>query len=381
MTTSKTALYVHWPFCAQRCSYCDFRTFPYQEKRIPAYTEALQTELRLRGEQLGRPELSSLYFGGGTPSHIPTESLQAAMETIAAAFVVPKDIEQTIEMNPEEVSADRIVAYQSLGFNRVSLGIQTFDTRVAKDIGRGHTKEEGIRAVHALHDGGFANLSVDLMTGLPGQTMETLQRDFSVLAELPVSHLSVYSLTLAEHTHMHRRFLENPADFPDERKERRLAHEAARRAETLGFTRYEISNYAKPGKQSRHNLTYWKLNDYLGCGLSAASFLQGAHEKNTDSLAQYLERTAAHALPVSQREVLNPDELLAELLLTGLRLKEGISFAAITRRTGIVLEQEKAQQLSHWEKEGLLRVTKEGVVMTARGADLLDTVLVDLMRE
>lgn len=381
MTKNKIALYVHWPFCQVRCGYCDFRTFPYQEKRIPAYTRALQTELKLWSEELQRPVLQSLYFGGGTPSHIPLPYLKQVVQTIEAHFQVPDTIEKTMEMNPEDVSPKTVTGIRELGFQRVSLGIQTFDPKIARAIGRGHSREMARMAIRCLHEAGIHNLSVDLMTGLPGQTTATLAEDFREIAPLPIQHLSLYTLTLAPGTYLHRKYQEDPSGFPDEGEERRLFHFAARRAEALGYERYEIANFAKPGMQSLHNLAYWHLSDYIGAGLSAASFFQGTHERNTDSLREYLSLLAEDKRPTLERETLSPDEYLSELLLTGLRLREGIDFSVIAKRTGVELGKEKQSTLQALIENGYLRSTKKGVAVTAPGADILDTIIVNLMTE
>lgn len=376
---NKFALYVHWPFCHARCAYCDFRAFPYQEKRIPAYADALQKEIRLRRNETGEAVLSSLYFGGGTPSYIPLEYLSAAMQTIAAHFVLPKDREKTIELNPEDVTGPFTRAIYRMGFNRVSLGVQTFHTGLAECIGRRHTKEQAIQAVQTLQEEGFTNVSVDLMTGLPGQTKRTIAEDFALLRELNIPHLSVYALTLAEHTRMHQQFMEKPADFPDEDEERALAHFAAQEAEKIGLQRYEISNYAKEGYASQHNTSYWKLKDYIGIGLSAASYYRGSHEKNTDSLREYLQWIDRHRIPVIEREKLSNEQLYTELLLTGLRLKEGIRFSELRRRTGFSPETEKKEALVRLREGGLITFDDRRMGLTARGTDLLDTVLLELL--
>lgn len=380
MTKNKTALYVHWPFCSSRCSYCDFRAFPHQEKRIPAYAQALSEEIRLRKKTDGTDRLTSLYFGGGTPSHIPAAYLEAVMQTVTASFQIEAGAERTIEANPEDISPDFTARIHGLGFNRVSLGMQTFDSAIAAKIGRRHTKEDAVRAVRCLKENGIDNISVDLMTGLPGQTPDTVREDMQILATLPVTHLSVYALTLAPGTYLHRRHKENPTSFPDEAQERRMAHLAAREAEKAGLSRYEISNFSRPGKASRHNLTYWKLGSYTGVGLSAASYADGVHTKNTDSLRLYLERIAAGELPVEEEEILDTRALLLELLLTGLRLKEGVCLKEMYERTGIDLANEKQTVLRGWEARGMLQMRGSRIAVTGRGADLLDALLLDLMR-
>lgn len=379
MKINKLALYVHWPFCKSRCTYCDFRAFPYQEKRIVPYAEALSREIVLWGEKLGRPEITSLYFGGGTPSHIPGIWLEEVAQKIRTGFVVPENIEFTVEANPEDVNADFIRTLQIIGANRVSLGVQTFADAILAAIGRRHTGERAKQAVKELQDNGFRNTSLDLMTGLPGQTIQSIERDMQIVGELSNPHLSVYSLTIAKNTYMNRLFMQNPEGFPSEEFERELAHLVTRKAEEIGLLQYEISNYAKPGFQSVHNLTYWHLQNYLGAGLSAASFLEGTHYTNTDSLSAYQKALAENRLPVSQKEELTPHQLFTELLLSGLRLDEGIRFATLQERTGIDLRVQKMEEMLRHQANGLLYLEPEKIRLTQKGKDLMDTVLVDLI--
>lgn len=379
MKRNRLALYVHWPFCKSRCTYCDFRAFPHQEKRIEAYAKALGKEIEQWAKKLDHPELTTLYFGGGTPSYIPRELLDETVSCIRNSFTVPDAIEFTVEANPEDVDGSFVRTLREIGANRVSLGVQTFSDALLQEIGRVHTGDRAERAIRDLQHAGFSNLSIDLMTGLPGQTAESLDRDFDIVKKLSIPHLSVYSLTLAENTHMNRQYMEDPHRFPTEDRERELTHLATRRAKEMGLLHYEISNYARQGFESMHNLTYWHLENYLGVGLSAASFLDGVHYTNTESLAGYHKEIAENRLPIRIKEELTPEQLLAELLLSGLRLDEGIRFQKIEERTGIDLRKGKAHELQRHEKNGLLQVDREKIRLTSKGKDLLDTVLVDLI--
>lgn len=379
MKVNKTALYVHWPFCKSRCTYCDFRAFPYQEKRIAGYADALMREIALWGERLNHPEITTMYFGGGTPSYIPLPVLGQTVEQIHKAFRVPEGIEFTLEANPEDVDENFARRLPEMGINRVSMGVQTFSDDVLRSIGRLHSGEQAMDAVRTLQSAGIHNVTVDLMTGLPGQTRGSIERDFSIIDQLSIPHLSIYSLTLAEHTRMHRSFVEHPEDFPSEEEERELSHLATEFAQKIGLDQYEISNYAKPKRRSRHNLTYWHLENYLGVGLSAASLLQETHYTNTLSLQQYLEKVRTAQLPIAETERLTPEQFLTELLLSGLRLNDGIAYDQVHKRTGVDLPTAKREAIHRHQSGGLLQMNPEKLVLTPKGRDLLDTVLVDLI--
>lgn len=376
---NKFALYVHWPFCKARCTYCDFRAFPHQEKRIAAYAQTVREEVNLLAARIPEGEVTSLYFGGGTPSHVPAAELETTVRAIRAAFAVAPGAECTVEANPEDVTPAWAAQVRAMGFNRVSLGVQTFDETLLAAIGRTHDARQAETAVNVLRAAGMENLSLDLMVGLPGQTVEAVRRDMGRLSAIEPPHLSVYSLTVAEGTRMHRRLAEEPDAFPSEETERAMMHAVEEVAAAQGYLHYEISNFAKPGKESRHNLAYWRLQPYLGIGLDAAGYWNGAHYHNPASLRTYTERIRAGRTFLDEPEPLTAEQLATELLLTGLRLAEGISPEDVRRRTGIDLRAEKEAAAQGLMQQGLLTEQNGRWIATRKGRDLLDTILRELM--
>lgn len=376
---NKFALYVHWPFCKARCTYCDFRAFPHQEKRIAAYAETVREEIRLLAERIPEGEVTSLYFGGGTPSHVPTAELEATVRAIRAVFAMAPGAECTVEANPEDVTAAWAERVREMGFNRVSLGVQTFDDALLAEIGRTHSAQQAEAAVKALRAAGLENLSLDLMVGLPGQTVEAVRRDMERLCAINPPHLSVYSLTVAEGTRMHRRLAQEPDAFPCEETERDMMHAVEEAAAAHGYAHYEISNFAKPGKESRHNLAYWRMQPYIGVGLDAAGYWNSAHTQNPGSLARYTEEIRAGRTALDRAEPLTPEQMATELLLTGLRLAEGISPEEVHRRTGIDLRVEKAEEVRVFVEQGMMKEQDGRWIATRKGRDLLDVLLRALM--
>lgn len=361
------SLYVHWPFCKSRCTYCDFKAFPNQEKRMGEYTEALLREIDGVAFE-DNPIISTLYFGGGTPSHVPMDYLKRVRDALFNTYDCSALDEFTMEANPEDITEEWIQHAIAMGVNRVSLGVQSFDDRILAVIGRDHSGAQAVRAVQLLTAGGIDNISIDLMIGLPGQTMESVDRDLHHVATLPLQHVSVYSLTIAEKTRMHRQKVEG-MEFPSEKKEREMFHHTRTALEDLGFARYEIANFAQPGFESKHNLCYWHLNDYYGFGLAAASFIHGAHEKNTDVYQAYLRGEG------KEREVLSNASLYTEILLSGLRLTEGVNPEILAMRTGITPD---ATQINAFQDQGLLQAGTQ-LKCTTKGMDLMDQVLIGLM--
>ena len=349
------ALYVHIPFCESKCPYCDFNTYAGIELLMPAYAGALAREIEQWGAWLGRPTLASVFFGGGTPSYIPTVDLQRLMDTIRAAFDLPDEAEATLEANPGDCSLERLAAMRNAGFNRISVGVQSFDDAELATLGRRHDAARAAQAVRDARKAGFDNVSIDLMFGLPDQPVATWERSVAQAVRLETDHLSAYSLTLEPGTPLEAdvRLGRTPEPDPD------LAAEMYLRAQTTlaeaGMRQYEISNWARPGRASVHNLAYWRSLPYLGAGPGAHSYLygmgaldgSGVRFANVNPPRVYLERVNAwapdgplspdairaaaatgHCEPVSRRDA------MAETMMMGLRLNDGVADAAFRDRFG-----------------------------------------------
>ncbi|MBK8423367.1 MAG: radical SAM family heme chaperone HemW [Elusimicrobia bacterium] len=340
-----TGLYLHVPFCSVKCRFCDFAAYPGRRGEISRYLESLSKEIAQRAEENPR-SLDTLYVGGGTPSLLSGEEIGRLLAEVDRRFSKTPEFESSLECNPETLTVEKLEALRRAGVNRLSLGLQTTEDPLLKALGRSHDLRTFHGAYRAARDVGFGNLNIDLMYGLPGQTrtgwMDTVKR----VIDLAPEHVSAYALTVQEETYFHRSGV-----VPDDDLQADMYEEAADALIAAGFGHYEISNFAKPGRECRHNLRYWRNQDCLGAGVSAARYDGRTRRTNTDNLSVYLLAMEGGQTPVVEETALTEAERLGEDLMLGLRLAEGVApSAAAARLYGAALEEALA--------EGLLR--KEG---------------------
>lgn len=315
------SLYVHFPFCESKCHYCDFYSIGRERTRAG---DALRFEAALRREAeqaapLLAPRIDTIFFGGGTPSMTDPDSMARALEPLGLASRIHDQTEWTMEANPSSIDVDRMRGFRALGVNRVSMGVQAMRDELLHDLGRVHSREGALKALDAVFAAGFTNVSTDLLCGVPGQSLEDLDYAIGELTTRPISHLSCYLLTLPPHHRMY-------AQLPNE--DTQLAHllHIDRRLQEAGFAHYEISNFAKPGREARHNLRYWQGASYLALGPSAHSFDASTKRrwKNVSSLHLYCQNLETGKSVQEQEETLSPAQLELERWMLGLRLAEGI---------------------------------------------------------
>jgi oxygen-independent coproporphyrinogen III oxidase len=365
------SLYVHFPFCEAKCHYCDFYSLG-RERTRPGDADAFETALRKECERSGSrlaPELDTIFFGGGTPSMTPASSMRRALEPLRLGDRVTPRTEWTMEANPSSISVESMREYREFGVNRVSMGVQSMREDLLTKLGRVHSRDAAIRALNAVFEAGFENASVDLLCGVPDQGLEDLEEALSTLTAFPITHLSCYLLTLPKHHRMYR-------DLPNE--DTQLAHLMLidRWMKERGFEHYEISNYAKPGKEARHNLNYWKGSSYLGLGPSAHSFEAGEGKpgvrwKNVSSLHKYGQLLAAGESAVEWTEELTAEQKRLEDWMLALRLAEGFPENWLDTPT-------RRAHAGAFEREGLLETHPSlagRLRLTARGFALSDQVI------
>lgn len=359
------ALYIHIPFCLRKCSYCSFVSYPQRQGDIPAYLAALKKELSwlARGKRL-----RSIYFGGGTPSLLSARQLGDVLSAISSLGTVDKTAEITIEANPGTVSEPYLKTLRGLGVNRLSLGVQSLNDAELALMGRLHSVAEAREAVRFARNAGFTNLSLDLIYGLPGQTLADWQKTLRAAMAIAAEHLSLYCLTLEDGVPMWQAIKrgELPDIDPD------LCADQYEMAEDLlaesGYRHYEISNWARPGYECRHNLTYWYNSPYLGIGAAAHSSLDGQRRANTADIGKYLAAFANEAAPVLDlHEEIGAELQLAETAILGLRLEQGISTDDIQARFGIDLWHRYRQEISELVGAGLLECNSRCLRLTRRG--------------
>ncbi|MCL6564451.1 MAG: radical SAM family heme chaperone HemW [Firmicutes bacterium] len=369
-------LYVHIPYCRHRCSYCDFTIRVGQvEAEAPRYVKALLEEARGWREQLAIAEgPSSIYFGGGTPSLLPGPLLVELLEGLWRIFGRRAEAEVTVEANPDALAEASLWAWREAGVNRLSLGVQSFDAEVLRAMRRSHEVATVERVVSQARRAGFDNLNLDLIYGWPGQDLASWQATVEAAILLEPTHLSCYQLQIEPLTPLGRRVAAGQVMASDDDLVAAMAEWAERRLSAAGFTRYEISNYARPGFECRHNLLYWRLEPYLGLGVGAHSYWQGRRWWNLASLPTYLRRLDAGEAVREGLEELDRVEAMRQFLWLGLRELRGVrrgDFRARFGRDWGAVFPTPLRQLADW---GLLEEDAEGLRLTARGRDLANVV-------
>jgi oxygen-independent coproporphyrinogen-3 oxidase len=365
MVPRDIALYIHVPFCRRKCSYCSFVSYAYREADIPSYLQALQKELARRA---GGELVRSVYFGGGTPSLLTVQQLGDLIATIGSIFRVNRAAEISIEANPGTVNREYLAAIRELGVNRLSLGVQSLQDSELERLGRIHTADEAREAIRQARDAGFDNLNIDLIYGLPGQTLSDWRRTLDEAIVMRPEHLSLYALTLEEDTPM-REAIEAaslPGLDPDAAADQyELAGELLA---ANGYGHYEISNWATAGRECRHNLTYWRNLPYIGAGVAAHSCCDGHRLANTGSLDEYLAGFSGESWPAPEMdEEISPELALAETVILGLRLCEGIDPDDIYRRSEVDITARYRRPIEAMVGAGLLEQPGGRLRLTPRG--------------
>jgi oxygen-independent coproporphyrinogen III oxidase len=354
-------LYIHIPFCIRKCVYCDFYSLPYDELAAGKYVESLCRELSIRKKEAGR--LKSIFIGGGTPTLLSDDCFRYLFEALRRDFIFCDDIEVSVEANPGTVNPEKIANLLSIGVNRISRGIQSFRDGELKTLGRIHTADEALAAVHSLKSAGLANFSLDLIYGIPGQSPETWKETLSAAAGLSPTHISSYELTPEEGTPLFMSISSQAVRMPGEETVLDMYGCAIDFLQGRGFEHYEISNFALPGSRCRHNFNYWERGDYIGAGAGSHSFIKGVRSQNIADIAEYIRSLSGNIIPQTGKIRITEEESLKELIFLGLRKTEGIdSEDAIKVRpdfTSACTELIENGYLAY--SDGKLRLTRKGL--------------------
>ena len=378
------ALYIHWPFCLSKCPYCDFNS--HVRERIPQarMVAALRRELAFEATRIGARRLTSIFFGGGTPSLLDPENVALLIADARAAFAFEPDIEITLEANPTSVEAGRFAGYAEAGVNRVSIGVQSFDPQALKFLGREHSAAQAVTAIELARKI-FPRLSFDLIYARPGQTLDAWRAELTTAFSLAADHLSLYQLTIEEGTKFHTLYGRGEFTLPDEELAAAMYDETAQVAARFGLGAYEVSNYAMPGGESRHNLAYWRYQDYAGIGpgahgrltLGGALYATSRH-RAPEPWADLVEATGSGA---THENAVSAQERAREALLMGLRLSEGISLPRFAARTGSRLRDAVDPAILQAAiEEDYLTLTETHLTATTEGRKRLDALLPALAR-
>lgn len=320
-TMKKLAIYVHIPFCKQKCKYCDFTSFQDKEDKIGTYVDALIKEIISYKEKTKNYVVTSVYFGGGTPSFIDVKFIEKIFNSIKENYTLADDLEVTIEANPGTINLEKLKKYREIGFNRISFGVQAYQDRLLKEIGRVHSANDAIKGFYMAREAGFNNISLDLMFGLPGQTIDDVRETLNKFIELNPEHISTYSLKVEEKTVFGRLYDEGKLKLPNEDEERNMYYLIKEKLKEAGYNHYEISNFAKVGFESRHNTAYWKRQEYLGFGLGASSCFEEVRFSNTDNFDEYVRDFEGS---IREKEILTAEDITSEKVILGLRMLSGI---------------------------------------------------------
>ncbi len=370
---NKLGLYVHIPFCARKCFYCDFTSYPDRLNETEAYIEAVIKEAHLQREYINKHIVDTVFIGGGTPSILSLWQIKKLINGLRDVINIDTD-EFTIEVNPESVDEDLIRAYAENGINRISIGMQSHDNSVLDAIGRRHTYEDFLKA-YELAQTHIGNVNVDTIFGLPSQSVENYRETINRLIKLAPQHISCYSLKLEEGTKLYSTF----SGIEDE-TDRQMYHDAVKLLTAAGYRHYETSNFAQPGYECKHNLKYWNGSEYIGLGLSASSYDINSRRTNITKLNEYIEAITKGNIPFEEKTDLSLPDREQEYIMLHLRLADGISFEdykiSFEKDLMFVYKQSVISSL----KDGLITRDNRGIYPTLKGFDLQNTLILKFMK-
>ena len=381
-------LYIHIPFCIRKCEYCDFLSFAADEETVHRYIRALQKEIAIRADSIGHKKVISVYFGGGTPSSISADYISDIMDTVRFYYDLTDDAEITIEVNPGTVSTDKFKIYHACGINRVSIGLQSTDDDLLARLGRIHTYDEFLECYKMARKCGFTNINVDLMSAIPGQSLTDWGRSLDKVIELKPEHISAYSLIIEEGTPFYDRYGEDnarrehgedPYLLADEESERMMYYMTIQNLCSAGYENYEISNFAKPGYESRHNTGYWIRREYLGMGLGAASLVMDSRFSNTRDINEYMEMLECGKQRFEDIQHLDRKDKMEEFMFLGLRMTRGISRSDFEEEFEMPIESIYGDALNKLSNAGLIMMVEDRIFLTSEGVDVSNYVLSEFL--
>ena len=370
-------IYIHIPFCKRRCIYCDFFSTTQSEKKAE-YVHALARELEMRKDYVGEEEIETIYLGGGTPSQLSQEELEEIFAYIYKVYKVTPDAEITLEANPDDLTPEYVSMLRTLPVNRISMGIQTFQEETLKLLHRRHTAQQAIEAFKRCREAGFQNISIDLMYGLPEETLETWEQDLQQAIDLHPEHISAYHLIYEEGTTLWNLREQNKVEEAEEELSLTLFKTLIERLTKAGYQHYEISNFCLPGVHSRHNSSYWTGKKYLGCGPSAHSFEGTSRQWNVSSLEKYLEGIRSNQLDF-ELEDLDLYTRYNDFVITSIRTCWGMPLAQLRTTYGETLYNYCLRMAKPHIEQGVLEIKEDTLKLTPQGIFISDGIMSDLL--
>ena len=383
-TLRDMGLYVHIPFCKQKCMYCDFPAYQNLQDYYETYVYALVQEIDLWVSE--HPESTSkaidtIYFGGGTPTELSIQQLQMILDKIKNTFTITDDCHMTIESNPGEVNLHYLTKLVKLGFNRISFGVQTFDDKLLTMLHRSHNGEQTKQAVYDAKEAGFTDINIDLIYGLPRQTLEDIQYNLDIVKDLPINHISTYGLQVEVGTYLYHLVQKNLISIPSETIDEVMYDMMMDGLKELGFERYEISNFAKANSYSRHNLKYWHYVDYLGFGAGAHSFYDGVRRSNNRNVMPYIQSVDRYIMPTIDTETITLERAQEDFCFLALRTKWGLDERKFEDKFGVSVHNLFGTTLEDLVSKDLLEYQSGSYHLTAEGAKHGNYVFSQFIRE
>ena len=397
-------LYIHIPFCMKKCAYCDFLSGPAPRETIDRYVTALVAEIRQYQKLAENYRVTTIFFGGGTPSILSGGQMKEIFDALRDVFEIQADAEITMEANPGTVTKENLQAYRACGINRISFGLQSVDDKELKLLGRVHTMRQFEESYDLARKAGFQNINVDLISAIPGQTVESWEHTLDTVIRMNPEHISAYSLIIEEGTPFYEIYGENAKEeqdsrcercladdgkqmdigknfpkLPDEEAERRMYELTAEKLEAAGYLQYEVSNYAKPGYACRHNKGYWQRVEYLGIGTGAASLIENERYQHISDTDLYIRANGRLDQIEEEKETLDWNAQVEETMFLGLRMKEGVNKQKFRERYHREIQEVYGEVLEKLKEEGLLREEEERICLTKRGNDLSNYVLAQFL--
>lgn len=372
-------IYVHIPFCMRKCNYCDFPSLPGMDDFFQDYADAVCREIESASGKFLNWIVDSVFFGGGTPSVLPAENISKIVATLSKNFDISKNAEISIEVNPGTISEEKAVVYKELNFNRISIGLQSASNSILKFMGRVHTREMFEECVDLVKKCGFTNINADVIFGVPNQTMKDFQETIELVLHKGVTHVSCYSLKIEEGTPWHE--MNEKGELPpvDEDLEREMYYWAINRLNEAGFKHYEISNFAKPGFQSMHNIKYWTSKPYIGFGAAAHSYMNDARYSNIENPVEYIKRINEGKSTIGFSEHIGIDEKLSERFILGLRMIEGVDMGQLEKEFGREALNKYHDKIKMLIGKNLLSVENGMLKLTKAGLDFANQVWLEFI--
>ncbi|EDT79654.1 radical SAM family heme chaperone HemW [Clostridium perfringens] len=374
----KISLYIHIPFCAQKCLYCDFPSFARKDHLRKAYIEALNKEIISLREKHNNLEINTIFIGGGTPSVLEADELECLLKEVAKLNMA-KDIEYSMECNPGNLTEEKLEVMKKYGVNRISMGLQAKQDNLLKGLGRIHNYKTFKENFLLAKKVGFNNINVDLMFGLPNQRLNEWEETLREIISLEPAHISAYSLIIEEGTAFYNLYENDKLKLPTEEEERKMYHLAKKILEENGFNQYEISNYAKEGKECRHNLAYWNMDNWIGVGSAAASYINGKRIKNISSVEEYINSINEKGEAVEEIINNSKNDNMEEFMFMGLRKINGIDENEFKNRFSMNINDVYGEILNKYIDEGLLIRESGRIFLSEKGIEISNVIMADFL--